>query len=120
MIIFIIKMSAVQEIECFSYVVNRKSESNALMTVLRKAQTEKRLTCGLFPAVKLLEMDPDRALFCIMPQSSEGNAALHIQTVLLQAFCYENDINTIQVHDRTVTVRSVLFLDSNRFKWHTV
>jgi hypothetical protein len=32
-----------------------------------------------------------------MPQSSQGNAALHIQTVLLQAFCYENNIHVVQV-----------------------
>jgi hypothetical protein len=69
-----------------------------MVTVLRKAQTEKRLTCGLIPAIKLLEVDPERALFCIMPQSSQGNAALHIQSVLLQAFCNENDIHIIQVH----------------------
>jgi hypothetical protein len=43
-------------------------------------------------------MDPEKALFCILPQSSQGNAALHIQSVLLQAFCYENDIHIIQVH----------------------
>jgi len=84
---------------CFSCVLNRKSVSKAVMTVLRKAQAEKRLTCGLLPAIKLLEMDPESALFCIMPQSSQGNAALHIQTVLLQAFCYENDIHIIQVNN---------------------
>ena len=82
----------------FSCVVNRKSLCKAVVTVLRKAQTEKRLTCGLIPAIKLLEVDPERALFCIMPQSSQGNAALHIQSVLLQAFCNENDIHIIQVH----------------------
>ncbi|XP_023716960.1 growth arrest and DNA damage-inducible protein GADD45 gamma [Cryptotermes secundus] len=77
--------------------MSRKSLCRAVMTVLRKAQSEKRLTCGLLPAIKLLEMDPGSALFCIMPESSQGNAALHIQTVLLQAFCYENDIHIIQV-----------------------
>jgi len=82
----------------FSCVVNRKSLCKAVVTVLRKAQTEKRLTCGLIPAIKLLEVDPERALFCIMPQTSQGNAALHIQSVLLQAFCNENDIHIIQVY----------------------
>jgi Ribosomal protein L7Ae/L30e/S12e/Gadd45 family. len=82
----------------FSWVVNRKSLCKAVVTVLRKAQTEKRLTCGLTPAIKLLEADPERVLFCIMPQGSQGNAALHIQCVLLQAFCNENDIHIIQVH----------------------
>jgi growth arrest and DNA-damage-inducible protein len=78
-------------------IMNRKSLCKAVVTVLRKAQTEKRLTCGLIPAIKLLEVDPERALFCIMPQSNKGNAALHIQCVLLQAFCNENDIHIIQV-----------------------
>jgi growth arrest and DNA-damage-inducible protein len=88
------------------------------MTVLRKAQTEKRLTCGLFPVIKLLEVDPERALFCIMPQSSQGNATLHIQTVLLQAFCYENDINIIQVHNRIMTFFSYwIVTDLNVFSF---
>lgn len=94
---------------CFSYVVNRKSVCKAVLTVLRKAQAEKRLTCGLLPAIKLLEMDPESALFCIMPQSSQGNAALHIQTVLLQAFCYENDIHIIQVRISPETFHTLHF-----------
>lgn len=98
MIILIVHLSAMQGSKgCFSCVMNRKVVCKAVLTVLRKAQAEKRLTCGLLPAIKLLEMDPESALFCIMPQSSQGNAALHIQTVLLQAFCYENDIRIIQV-----------------------
>ncbi|PSN37599.1 hypothetical protein C0J52_14514 [Blattella germanica] len=76
---------------------NRKVVCKAVLTVLRRAQIEKRLTCGLLPAIKLLETDPESALFCIMPQSTQGDATLHIQTVLLQAFCYENDIHIIQV-----------------------
>lgn len=99
MIVLVMKLSNMQGNECFLCVMNRKSLCKAVMTVLRKAQSEKRLTCGLLPAIKLLEMDPESALFCIMPQSSQGNAALHIQTVLLQAFCYENDIHIIQVHN---------------------
>jgi hypothetical protein len=123
MIILAKKLSTMQGNECFSCVANRKSLCKAVMAVLRKAQAEKRLTCGLIPAIKLLEMDPDSALFCIMPQSSPGDAARHIQTVLLQAFCYENYIHIIQVHTSLDMPEKYLLrhhffpmLDSNRLK----
>jgi hypothetical protein len=111
MIVFIMKLSTMQGNERFLCVVNRQSLCKALMAILRKAKTKNRLTCGLLPAITLLEMDPESVLFCIMPEGSQGNAALHIQTVLLQAFCYENNIHVIQVRtyqfgrDRILTVK---------------
>ncbi|KAJ9579624.1 hypothetical protein L9F63_004703 [Diploptera punctata] len=76
--------------------MNKKVVCKAVLTVVRKALADKRLTCGLLPAIKILETDPESVLFCIIPQSTHGDATLHIQTVLLQAFCYENDIHIIQ------------------------
>lgn len=77
--------------------MNKKAVCKAVLSVVKRAQAEKRLTCGLLPAIKILETHPESVLFCIMPQSTHGDATLHIQTVLLQAFCYENDIHIIQV-----------------------
>lgn len=50
-------------------------------------------------AVRQLELDPCRIAFCLLPQQSgnKDTAASHIQKVLLQAFCYEQNIAIIQV-----------------------
>lgn len=77
---------------------DRKKLSRSMGAVLRRAQQEKRLTCGLLPAIELLQTDPGSVLFCILPQSAQGDSAVHhIHTVLLQAFCYENDIHIVKV-----------------------
>nr|CAD7578710.1 unnamed protein product [Timema californicum] len=76
---------------------DRQFLRKTLMSVLRRAESEKRLTCGMFPTLKTLEVDPCSALFCIIPQSLQCDSALHIHTVLLQAFCYENNIHIIKV-----------------------
>lgn len=65
--------------------------------MLTKAKFEKRLVCGLLPAIKYLEKSPDEVLFCILPETRPGDTATHIHAVLLQAFCYENYIPVIQV-----------------------
>ncbi|XP_046999499.1 growth arrest and DNA damage-inducible protein GADD45 gamma [Schistocerca americana] len=81
-----------------SPMANRKKLCQTVRCMLRRAQAEKRLACGLLPAIKLLESDPGSVLFCVLPQTAQGDSAMHhIHTVLLQAFCYENDINIIEV-----------------------
>nr|CAD7195131.1 unnamed protein product [Timema douglasi] len=75
---------------------DRQFLRKTLMSVLRRAESEKRLTCGMLPTLKTLEVDPCSALFCIIPQSLQCDSALHIHTVLLQAFCYENNIHIIK------------------------
>lgn len=75
----------------------RNSAGKAIRGVLAHARAERRLTCGLLPAIGLLENDPCSVLFCVMAESRPGDATSHMHTVLLQAFCYENDIPVIQV-----------------------
>ncbi|XP_075217586.1 growth arrest and DNA damage-inducible 45 isoform X2 [Lycorma delicatula] len=71
----------------------------AVINILDKAILEQRVTCGLLAAVRQLELDPCRIAFCLLPQQSgnKDTAASHIQKVLLQAFCYEQNIAIIQV-----------------------
>lgn len=64
------------------------------------AKMRKRLVCGLLPAITQIEKSPDDVIFCILPESRPGDATTHIQTVLLQAVCYENDIPVIQVGEK--------------------
>lgn len=65
--------------------------------VLLKAQTDKRTIVGVAGAVKTLSSAPEDALFCILAPPSIGDSATHMQEVLLQAFCFENDIYIIKV-----------------------
>ncbi|XP_063904966.1 uncharacterized protein LOC135124035 [Zophobas morio] len=77
--------------------INRSKLGNALQGVLTQAKAERRLVCGLLPAIARLEKASDDVLLCVLPLTRPGDAATHMQTVLLQAFCYENYIPVIQV-----------------------
>lgn len=66
-------------------------------SALMKAQTESRLIVGLGSAIKVLSKAPEGSLFCIMAEPQAGDSATHMHEVLLQAFCYENDIYVIKV-----------------------
>lgn len=61
------------------------------------AQVEKRLIIGLSEAVKRLSKSPNDSLFCILAPAKVGDTSTHIQEVLLEAYCYENDIYIIKV-----------------------
>lgn len=74
-----------------------KRVGRSVSLLLTDAAVEKRVTCGLRPAIKALDRDPQRVLCCVVPQSGTRDAASHIQTTLLQAFCYENAITIIKV-----------------------
>lgn len=65
--------------------------------VLLKAQSDKRTIVGVAAAVKTLSSAPEDALFCFLAPPSKGDSATHMQEVLLQAFCLENDIYIIKV-----------------------
>lgn len=66
-------------------------------SALMKAQTESRLVIGLGSAIKVLSKAPEGSLFCIMAEPQAGDSATHMHEVLLEAFCYENDIYVIKV-----------------------
>lgn len=75
----------------------RRNIARAVNNVLTQAKKECRLICGLLPAIAYLEKNPEDVLLCFLPETNPGDAATHMQTVLLQAFCYENYIPVIQV-----------------------
>ncbi|XP_044264546.1 uncharacterized protein LOC123011253 [Tribolium madens] len=77
--------------------INRHKLGRALQGVLTEARTEGRLICGLLPAISCLENSLEDVLLCVLPQTRPGDATTHMQTVLLQAFCFENYIPVIQV-----------------------
>ncbi|CAK1547855.1 unnamed protein product [Leptosia nina] len=83
--------------ESFSGVAAKSPIGQCIKTVLRRACAEKRLTNGLMPALQFLSKNRCSTLFCIQAEARPGDSATHMQEVLLQAFCMENDIYTIKV-----------------------
>lgn len=102
------------------------NQTNAKMThigrnvrcALKRAVYEKRVVVGVAAAVKQLlnrststESDTsdysdnsrssDDVIFCVMAPSAAGDSATHMQTILLEAFCYENDIYIVKVDSAT-------------------
>ncbi|KAJ2945034.1 hypothetical protein O0L34_g1930 [Tuta absoluta] len=93
--------------ETFSGMAAKSPISQCIKTVLRRACVEKRLTIGLLPAIQYLSNNCDGALFCLTAEAPEGDSATHMQEVLLQAFCTENDIYVIKV-DSEEKLRTIL------------
>ncbi|KAM3958042.1 growth arrest and DNA damage-inducible 45 [Aphomia sociella] len=85
------------KMESFSGVAAKCPIGQCIKTVLRRACVEKRLTIGLLPAIQYLSKNSDGALFCLTAEAPPGDSATHMQEVLLQAFCTENDIYVIKV-----------------------
>lgn len=76
---------------------SRSKLGRAVRGMLTRAKVERRLICGLLPAINYLEKAAEDVVFCVLPQTRPGDATTHIQTVLLQAICYENYIPVVQV-----------------------
>jgi len=70
-------------------------------SALLRAQSETRVIVGLSAAINVLSKSPEGSLFCLMAQPKDGDSATHMHEVLLEAFCYENDIYVIKVDDAT-------------------
>ncbi|CAJ0914830.1 unnamed protein product [Ranitomeya imitator] len=72
---------------------------SALEEVLRKAKGQRTLTIGVYEAAKLLNVDPDNVVLCLLAtdKAEDQDVALQIHFTLIQAFCCENDINILRV-----------------------
>lgn len=70
-------------------------------SALLRAQSESRVIVGLSAAINVLSKSPEGSLFCLMAVPKDGDSATHMHEVLLEAFCYENDIYVIKVDDAT-------------------
>ncbi|XP_063373247.1 growth arrest and DNA damage-inducible protein GADD45 alpha [Cydia fagiglandana] len=95
------------KMESFSGVAAKSPMGQCIKTVLRRACVEKRLTVGLLPAIQYLSSNSTGALFCFTTEAPPGDSATHMQEVLLQAFCDENDIYVIKV-DSEAKMRMIL------------
>lgn len=83
-----------------------------IVAILAEAQKENRLICGLNNALQhLKETDcPEHSLFFLVAPSAADSLA-HMQEVVLQSFCFENDIYIIKL-DSAEKLKSILGLDN--------
>ncbi|KAL1023208.1 hypothetical protein UPYG_G00037680 [Umbra pygmaea] len=73
--------------------------SQALEELLVAAQQQDCLTVGVYESAKLMNVDPDSVVLCVLAtdEEDEDDIALQIHFTLIQAFCCDNDINILRV-----------------------
>ncbi|XP_055629400.1 growth arrest and DNA damage-inducible protein GADD45 alpha-like [Toxorhynchites rutilus septentrionalis] len=66
-------------------------------TTLVAALAQHRVVVGMSNAIRSLTEEPQKFLFCFMAPTKFPDSGTHMQQVLLEAFCFENDIYIIKV-----------------------
>ncbi|MBN3306512.1 growth arrest and DNA damage-inducible protein GADD45 beta [Amia ocellicauda] len=76
-----------------------KTVAQALEELLVTAQRQDSLTIGVYESAKLMNIDPDSVVLCVLAtdEEDEDDIALQIHFTLIQAFCCDNDINILRV-----------------------
>lgn len=71
----------------------------AVKRILIEANEESRLICGLSKVSEYLNSTEylDHSLFFFIAPSSKSDCLTHMQEVLLQSFCFENDIYIVKL-----------------------
>ncbi|KAF4070299.1 hypothetical protein AMELA_G00284110 [Ameiurus melas] len=78
-----------------------RSAGRVLEEVLVSSKQQDRLTVGVYESAKVMNIDPDSVALCVLASGDqyEWDVALQIHFTLIQAFCFDNDINIVRVHD---------------------
>ncbi|XP_006626889.3 growth arrest and DNA damage-inducible protein GADD45 gamma-like [Lepisosteus oculatus] len=78
-----------------------QSPGKALKDILVSAKAQNCLTVGVYESAKVMNVDPDSVAFCVLAtdEGYEWDIALQIHFTLIQAFCFDNDINIVRVND---------------------
>ncbi|XP_055717991.1 growth arrest and DNA damage-inducible protein GADD45 beta-like [Salvelinus fontinalis] len=81
-----------------SNITEKKMETvnQALEELLVAAQQQDCLTVGVYESAKLMNVDPDSVVLCVLA-TDEDVIPLQIHFTLIQAFCCDNDINILRV-----------------------
>ncbi|XP_058457739.1 growth arrest and DNA damage-inducible protein GADD45 alpha-like [Malaya genurostris] len=66
-------------------------------STLVTASADKRVVVGMANSIRSLTEEPNRFVFCFMVAPEVNDSGAHMQEVLLEAFCFENDIYIIKV-----------------------
>ncbi|XP_014673385.1 PREDICTED: growth arrest and DNA damage-inducible protein GADD45 beta-like isoform X2 [Priapulus caudatus] len=79
-------------------VAHTNSDIGAILEdVLVHAKQQGRVTCGIYPAAKVLELEPNSVMLVILPRSRFSDVSLHIHYTLIEAFCWESNLRLLMV-----------------------
>lgn len=92
-------MTLEELVACDHAAQKMQTVSSAVEQLLVTAQRQDRLTVGVYEAAKLMNVDPDSVVLCLlaMDEEEEGDIALQIHFTLIQSFCCDNDIDIVRV-----------------------
>lgn len=65
--------------------------------VLFRAREDNRITSGVFDCASKLEHEPEMIMLCLLPRDMSDDISVSIQHKLIEAYCWENSINVIEV-----------------------
>ncbi|XP_058831625.1 growth arrest and DNA damage-inducible protein GADD45 alpha-like [Topomyia yanbarensis] len=66
-------------------------------STLVAASADNRVVVGMTSSIRSLMEEPNKFVFCFMVAPKLNDSGAHMQEVLLEAFCFENDIYIIKV-----------------------
>ncbi|XP_063002935.1 growth arrest and DNA damage-inducible protein GADD45 beta [Elgaria multicarinata webbii] len=92
-------MTLEELVACDNAEQKMKPISEAVEQLLVAAQRQGCLTVGVYESAKLMNVDPDSVVLCLLAvdEEDEGDIALQIHFTLIQAFCCDNDIHILRV-----------------------
>ncbi|XP_075997750.1 growth arrest and DNA damage-inducible protein GADD45 beta-like [Genypterus blacodes] len=92
-------MTLEEVVGCNMTETKMETVTQALEELLVAAQRQDCLTVGVYESAKLMNVDPDSVVLCVLAtdEEDEGDIALQIHFTLLQAFCCDNDINILRL-----------------------
>ncbi|XP_030396347.1 growth arrest and DNA damage-inducible protein GADD45 beta [Gopherus flavomarginatus] len=92
-------MTLEELVACDNTAKKMQTVSEAVEQLLVAAQRQDCLTVGVYESAKLMNVDPDSVVLCLLAidEEDEGDIALQIHFTLIQAFCCDNDINILRV-----------------------
>ncbi|XP_056444813.1 growth arrest and DNA damage-inducible protein GADD45 beta-like isoform X1 [Gadus chalcogrammus] len=86
-------------VTCGNSAQQMESTGKALKEALVSAQSEERLTIGVYESAMIMNDDPDSVSFCVLAvdEDFECDIALQIHFTLIQSFCFDNEISIVRV-----------------------
>lgn len=92
-------MTLEELVACDNAAQKMQTVSAAVEELLVAAQRQDRLTVGVYESAKLMNVDPDSVVLCLLAidEEEEDDIALQIHFTLIQSFCCDNDINIVRV-----------------------
>nr|KAF6297527.1 growth arrest and DNA damage inducible beta [Pipistrellus kuhlii] len=92
-------MTLEELVACDNAAQKMQTVSAAVEELLVAAQRQDRLTVGVYESAKLMNVDPDCVVLCLLAidEEEEDDIALQIHFTLIQSFCCDNDINIVRV-----------------------